>query len=957
VSVRPPLPPTKGKDASPDRLNAFITHLFRPNIPYRIGVRRLLNRARLYKGGVQWIEPVLDDGFMSADWTIMQQDDMNGIPMPVQNEIFPLVVREAALIAKVGERPYVRPNKDSPRVTKAAKLAKDVLLSHLEDIAWPDKEREGSTHCATYGQWWTASYMDYDWTKTARVPVEGALACPEAGCDVTFASKELTEEQALKIQETSPDAVAISEGPDPNNQFADPDLSYSIQKCPRCTEHTGFGMKPSFDDGSGMPRLTGSGNQAQEFGQVKQAGAPALVPHDPTEEEYKTGKDFLGKPLGEDLPIGEAVIDNISPFDAAPNPSGQGLDTNPENWEEFAWATPRSLDWIRSRYPENGWKVKAEEGSELWRYHPVLGGLGSAGVTIGAPEFFQNHALVKVFAKRPYMAKSGVDDTEKDIPDEKPYRNHGRLIVMANNVVLADLDFEVESQNNPGTWLPRIHFDWAAWELRDRECFGIGIPECLFSQQDAINTNKSQQMDARHRGANPKWMAEDGVEFTYKGGSGSGYTSDFLTYHKSRADMQPPTPFPGITIPAGVFQEFQNDIEAMPRIVNAAEIEGGDPPGGVEAYSALLLLAQKAADTRKPRNERIRDMKRRIFKHQLELIHEFYRETRVYRVRGSNDAWSVKEFLGRDLVGQTDVRFDVEPVIDVGVAKREGIQLGIRLGTIVADTAPAKRRLNQALEITNEINEDPNQQVDHAENEAIAWADANEEPLIDESGDSDEIHWQQHKEDFGDEEWTDRKKAAQWKNFLRVIWGWDEEFKGLLEQEATFKVSPPVPPPTQMALVPQPGAQEAFLGAQKVYEAQVETMQKIQALPKVMEDRIMAVWKQKLTAASMSQPGEVDPQTGMLGSPKPAAYTPPVEPEATEAFQKCFRFAAHMEAHRVRLEVKAQAANAGIAQAAAPGASMTDQGLVPSAGQAASLPPGGSAGNGSVGSAAAAPPS
>lgn len=914
--MRPPLPPTLGDRADPNRLHAFMESIFRPDYPYRIGVRRLLNRARLYRAGVQWLEPVLDDGYMMADWQVLQQDDLNGIPMPVQNEIFPLVTREAALLTKVGERPYIRPNRDDPETAKAAQFAKDILIAENEEVGWHDIEREGGTHCATYGTWWLASWMDYDYTKTTRVPIEGGLKCPEPGCDVTFAGARLEDDEAAKIAEVSPWSVQ------PGAAENDP---ATIARCPRCLEHTERGMVPSFSE-SGLVAGT-------QPGMVKAPGAPKLVPFIPSEDQALTGQDFLGRPLGDDVPIGQAAVENISPFDANPNPSSQGVDTNSRNWEEFAWACPRSLDWIRSRFPKNGWKVKPEQGHEIWRNHPVLGGLGSGGITIGGPDMFQNHALVKIFVKKPYMALEQDEDgikTEEGSPG-LARKNQGRLIIEANHVVLLDADLMVESQVTPGEYLSRIHFDWAWWEQRDREAHGIGMVELLWSQQDSINTNKSQQMDARHRFANPKWLAEDGVEFDYKGGAGSNYNSDFLIWTRSTKEQQPPREFQGMTIPNSVFSEFTNDIEACPRIVLAAEVEGGEPPGGVEAYSALLLLAQKAADTRKPRTERIRDMKQRVFRHRLQLVQEFYREPRLMRMRGANDKWSVKEFEGMDLQGQVDVQFDVEPVIDVGIVRREGIQLGIKLGTIVPDTAPAKWRLNKALEIPNDINEDSNQQVQHAENEAIAWlADDEDWPLINESGDSDQIHWDVHKEALQQEKWRELAKACQWKRAQIALWGWEEEFLGLLAMEAQFKVAPPTEPPMEIAAIHGP---DAYTHAMESYQRQLQIQELIASWPKPMELRIMKTWQGILQSS------------GLLDE----AMTPVgLDQNGLHAWRKVFRFEAHAEGHRLRMEEKAKAATMGDMQAAAPGASQTDQGMIPAPGQAASAPAGGSAGSGAV---------
>ena len=217
----------------------------------------------------------------------------------------------------------------------------------------------------------------------------------------------------------------------------------------------------------------------------------------------------------------------------------------------------------------------------------------------------------------------------------------------------------------------------------------------------------------------------------------------------------------------------------MKRTMMRAEVDSGEPPKGVDAFSALQLLEKKSNEGRKPRTERFRGMKRRIYKHQLLLMHEFYREKRYYRVRGKNDKWAVKAFIGADLHGQTNVMLEDEPIIDVAIARRTGIMTGIQIGTVKAGPASANRRINRYLEIPLDINEDENNQVDLAETELSEWFKEGVEPVIDEDGDDNNIHWQVHKEELNREERREMKKQCHWSEVLLAITGWKDQLKGI----------------------------------------------------------------------------------------------------------------------------------------------------------------------------------
>jgi hypothetical protein len=493
--------------------------------------------------------------------------------------------------------------------------------------------------------------------------------------------------------------------------------------------------------------------------------------------------------------------------------------------------------------------------------------------------------------------------------DENGKLNKGRSLVMAGDVVLLDGDLLIESRNRPGHFIPRVHYEYIPWELRDRETFGISAAEWMFSDQDSINTRASQVQYARHVFGNPKIMAPEGCDFTYAGFSNTGYSSDIWYYRPGPGGEKPET-YGGMQLGQAWVTEENLDLESINRRLGVVDVEMGNAPKDVTAASALMYMGEKASEGRVPRLTRIREAKKRLYKHQLELMNEFYREERFFHVRDRNDRWSVKWFLGTDLAGQTNVQLEDEAVYDEKMFRRESIKEGINLGTIIPDTASAKRKINQALNIPNDINEEQNLQVEQAEDEWIRWFEEEIAPAVSKRLDYHNIHYQAHSLSLMSEHAWKIKRGADWGQVELALEGWEEQFNALMEMEAMLKMNPPPPePPVPMPdpLTGQVDPRMAEIAVQQ-WEQQVQAKEKIDALPKALELRIL-----QLKTNLVMQSGIIDPQ----------------DQERAEAIEFLLRFDAHMEAHYRLATGQATAAASGVQIPAAPGGVESPTGMMP----------------------------
>jgi hypothetical protein len=873
---RPPIP-NQGANAS--TLRDFLDHVTKPDTIHRVRRFSLWEKARLYYQSDQWLQRDLGtDATRSPFWKPLEVDPDEWMPMPVRNEMAGPIRHEVSRLVGTGHRPYIRIDRETPEANRAAALGKDVLQDKLDKLRWPEKEFEGTLHSVQYGTWVQKWGIEHDYTKPERKPVTTAMRCPV--CQATLSSVILPKGTAVGP------GVERREIPR-SDPYEEPEVEIRATGCPRC--QVAPVLETSIDEETGETLVGDT------------PGPPnPLEPYLPSEEEARESLDLYGRPLGQDLPCVDVFLRNVSVYDFFPENSG--IDARLGEVLEVAECHVESLDWIRAHY-KNGREVKPMDPQEIFRWHP----LNCSEYEALDPNLFDHHSEVREWHKQPWL--------EED-PKTKTFAlNRGRSIVMAGDTVLLDGDLMIESQINPGTYLPRVTYDWVAWEPRDRELFGISGSEWMFDDQDSINVRNSQVQYARHKFGNPNLLAPDGADLSFKGFADTGYSSD-IWYYKSDPNNDKPERLSGEQLGPAWVQEENLDLDSIQRRMGTMEVEQGDAPKDVTAASALMFLGEKAAEGRKSRIMRYREFKRRMYKGILELIHEFYRDEHYYHVRDRNDRWAVRSFKGTDLLGQTNVQLEDESAYDLRMLRNEAIKEGLDRRIINADDFESKRRIARHLEIPMEINEDQNLQADAAEAESMAMLSDGEEPIIDQRLDYHLIHFQVHTLSLMNDRFRAMASACQWRRLKLALWDWEEQYEQIRATEMALKMNPPGDQPPQPEQSPSPEMDSPELKAMQdeVYSKQVDAWQrakeaeaKIAAMPKAVELRLMNLWQ------------------GMLGQ---AGITVP--PESQEQVSFLMRFEAHMQGHYLLAKQQAEAAQGGAQLPAAPGGDATATGMMPS---------------------------
>jgi len=176
---------------------------------------------------------------------------------------------------------------------------------------------------------------------------------------------------------------------------------------------------------------------------------PKLEPFTPVKDELSSFDPF-GRPMSKQVPKGNWRLKTISPYDQFVR--NLGVDEKPNTLDEFTIVEVVPIDYVRNHFP-NGHLVKAEQPAVLMMFHPVAGERTIyQGTGAGGPGMFRNHVRLKRKFQKPRMEVPKGEDG-KPIPNAPAQPNRGRAVVMAGDVVLEDGDFQIESQNNPGTWI------------------------------------------------------------------------------------------------------------------------------------------------------------------------------------------------------------------------------------------------------------------------------------------------------------------------------------------------------------------------------------------------------------------------------------------------------------------------------------------------------------------------
>lgn len=831
-------------------------------------------RAELYDEGNQQLRPAFTHAGAGApaQWIALQYNpsDPLSVPRPVFNEGLPIRQNESARLARPEYKPFVRPSGENPDI-KVKLGAQKAKDVLLSELQRMEWDKEEDLF------FWGLPTYGGSWVLSWwDQPWTEVVNVP---VDTAMACPNRRPLESSPIP--GPDGEMIQPPPSEPCEFrlAKPEVSAQEAR-----------QDPYLSDLLAEKSFAAPAPSLHVSTCATCPDHPPLEKFQPTIEEAD-GKDSLGRPMGEPQPLGQWALKCRSPFDVFPE--NGGIDIDYANQREITLSHVESLDWIAERWPDKAKDVKPENPAALMEFHPVAGA-PDIYTTGASSKLFTCHARVKEHHKKPWM--------EFD-PEAQSYRmNRGRSLIMASDVVLLDGEYLIKSVNDPKKSVERVWWEYVPFEFREggRRLAGLGLWDSMFDAQDNVNETASQRQAINRRMAVPTWVKR-------RGWNSEIGTMDGMPGRQWEIDTDPlaPNEIPQIvnndTAPQGLTQEGEASLAYMNRVGARSELESGRVPNAnLSAATAIAQLLEESAEGRKPRIRRIRNAFRRLWSHGLRLVSGMWIEPRQYKSEGEDGEERWEALKGLDLQGQTDVDLEPIPISDSPDIKRENVRDLIQLQVIRPGTDPVlDRKIAKALDAPSEFHQDEDLQESAAQREWVEFIQQGKPPCEDPSLDDPMAHYQEHGRACHKESFRDLEERAGWNDALdKVLAGdWDEflKFVAFLPQmqrqlqqaqeaevaKQAMSMGQPPPPPNMAPPMPVPALQV----------------------------RIKQAWTERLLGAGWQSP---DP----------------------EALEQVLSWRAHIEAHRLRLEMKQMQAMAA-PTAAAPGAEATEAGTQVTAGQPA----------------------
>ena len=829
--------------------------------PQRIQLFRNSEYNRLYMQNEQWLEEAMGvggvtgaNGQYQSPFLQPMVDGDDFAPRPVHNEMLPIIQNEVARVVGAGSQITVPPNDSGSAIKEAAKLAQDVLRSQDNEINFKALKMRFVRSQCTDGLGIFISEQQTDYGKTMKMP-KPVMGCTDCSWFASVEDHENDAQGAPLLKGAAAIAAARRGAPTVNFQMA------NFNGVP---EPTGlFGL------GDEQPAAVM--DRCPECGGVL-TSRPAGGHED---------QDYDGNDAHKEIPVGDIFVGTMKPMDWFPAANGRlDPDGSVRRWasEEIV-----SLDYIAQFY-EDGYKVKpdTQELTELHRWHPQ-GFEDGTYVSDTSLNELENHAVLRRMVRMPYF--------EVDDKGNRKFYDKGRFTVMAGKIVLIDDVLMLEDERSD-TMVPRCKVHFAPWEPISGSAWGNALATYLRSPQDNENTAFAQAIEARHDWSSPKmWLGPgQNIEFL-----GQAYGNTANSVYRWTGGAEPPLMRTGVALNEQWKFEVQEYQAAQQRIASSRDVENGNAPSGVTAAQALRLLAEAATVTRQPRIALTVAAIESLGKHRLQLMGILYKEPRDFKAGGRGDRMSIKQFKGLDLMGQCDVKVNIEPFVESAVLKSQAAAEALANQTLVLRTAGDRARYLQIQGVPEDIAPGEGLQVETAADEWLKFIQHRDEdgetvlsfgtpPVVKEDFDNNEVHAEQHTIDLMSWEGDDIRE--NWDPIALALAGWKDDWDKLMVATEVLKTSPPGEYPPMPAKSPITGTvnTDAAKASLKAWMTMVDIARELEALPALPELRIFEFWKKRLAKKSID-----------VADPK------------REKDLALIRWLAHIEGHRYEIKKSQQA--------------------------------------------------
>jgi hypothetical protein len=442
--------------------------------------------------------------------------------------------------------------------------------------------------------------------------------------------------------------------------------------------------------------------------------------------------------------------------------------------------------------------------------------------SLGDRNVWTDHVLIK---------ESHDEEKTEDFPK-------GRSLMVAvggtGAVVLMDDDYWLEAEEQGGDELGRVKYGPARCFPHDREIWADGFPFHSRSAVRVINMTTSQMIDRREHSLFGI-IATKGMNFArewMKGFAGLifRWQPDPLAPGGKPEVVQTP-----LSDTSGL-NEIKYQEEAVQGDLGLNDADVGELKNLASTpYSMYALAKESTNERREPRIKEGLEAITGCLRHQLALIARFKREPGTYRVKAA-DGWEVKEFVGSDIAGETDVRIKEEPFFDEKSAARDATSKAVADQQLQLPTKRAQREYFKTIGVPESLLDEDNVQLDRVNRGFMAWLRTGRMWIIDPTIDDIGLHHQELGRLLFGDDGVEAAEKANWDEVLDNITGWEVELTALeaalplLKQQGWRNGQPAITPPDPMSVDPltgQPVQTNLFM---QVYDQQVQMQAEQDAL-------------------------------------------------------------------------------------------------------------------------------
>lgn len=759
---------------------------------YRMRRWALWRLADLFFDGDQTCLLPSNLGYAGTELSRLFQPDMLALlgddmpARPVLNEFKDCILNESSRLNKSDYDPRVRPEGNDPgyQQRRGAKLATRALKSGLTATDWDEKKRVTSMHMPLYGGVWHLSRWETSLEDTTRIAVQGCVVCPQCQC-----------KYAGPVPGQAPDA----------------------QACPNCTDHEETRPAGPLDvaqraqavDPTLADQMTGDlppevHAQLQAPITERVPGGPPLQPYTPVNEELSQ-QDAMGRPLGEDVPMGSWKLEVLWPGDMFEADFGIGMNGE-RQVRDFTTSRVRSLDYLRARYANARTEdLQPEDPFTLMMYHPV----GGEVAEYDNRQIWRNHCREITRVKMPWLAKvCGPDGTPVlDANGKAQYKlNRGSVVTVAGGIAMEDSDLMLDGPD--GKPFPRIKAWYTPHDVAGggQQRDGSSLARQLFDPQRWINWSASMDVDEQrngqsrvllNRGANASFDSPDGTAMSVIYWGGPDLEGDQSQYKPQLLSR------PSASVSPGAHGQYAQGF--MDRASRKTEVEGGEVPGPTTPAQAMQIAREESGAVRKPRVQALAATYEEVYRHGLMLMQHYVREPRIaWDETDSGDEF--QEFwTGADFQGQTDVRIDISGSEDGPVLAAQKLNDAIEKGVVNIQDPRTQRIVGREMGAPAEIYDAEDEQEAVAEREFLEFTrnvdpttpdglKFGRPPVVDDGIDNHANHAFRHTKDLQSDKWRQIEKLVDWDAIIVKLGPWRQQFAMMMMPQAVNGVPSLMPP-------------------------------------------------------------------------------------------------------------------------------------------------------------------